>query len=88
MTARHPAPGELDPIETASRDEITALQLTRLRATLQRAYDNVPHYRRAFDAKGVHPNDLKSLARPVEVPVHGEERPARQLPLRHVRRAA
>ncbi|WP_422087980.1 phenylacetate--CoA ligase PaaK [Variovorax sp.] len=62
MTARHPAPGELDPIETASRDEIAALQLTRLRATLQRAYDNVPHYRRAFDAKGVHPDDLKSLA--------------------------
>ncbi|MDH6168493.1 phenylacetate-CoA ligase [Variovorax boronicumulans] len=62
MTARHPAPGELDPIETASRDEITALQLTRLRSTLQRAYDNVPHYRKAFDAKGVHPNDLKSLA--------------------------
>ncbi|MGJ7529269.1 phenylacetate--CoA ligase PaaK [Variovorax sp. GB1P17] len=62
MTARHPAPGELEAIETASRDEITALQLTRLRATLQRAYDNVPHYRRAFDAKGVHPNDLKSLA--------------------------
>ena len=62
MTARHPAPGELEPIETASRDEITALQLTRLRATLQHAYDNVPHYRKAFDAKGVHPNDLKSLA--------------------------
>ena len=62
MTARHPAPGELDPIETASRNEITALQLTRLRATLQRAYDNVPHYRKAFDAKGVHPDDLKSLA--------------------------
>ena len=53
MTARHPAPGELEPIETASRDEIT---------TLQHAYDNVPHYRRAFDAKGVHPEDLKSLA--------------------------
>ncbi len=62
MTARHPAPGELDPIETASRDEIAALQLSRLRATLQRAYDNVPHYRKAFDAKGVHPDDLKSLA--------------------------
>lgn len=62
MTARHPAPGELEPIETASRDEITALQLRRLRATLQRAYDNVPHYRKAFDAKGVHPDDLKSLA--------------------------
>ena len=50
MTARHPAPGELEPIETASRDEIAALQLSRLRATLQRAYDNVPHYRKAFDA--------------------------------------
>ncbi|MEJ1129732.1 phenylacetate--CoA ligase PaaK [Variovorax sp. CCNWLW225] len=62
MTARHPAPGELEPIETASRDEIAALQLSRLRATLQRAYDNVPHYRKAFDAKGVHPDDLKSLA--------------------------
>jgi phenylacetate-CoA ligase len=62
MTARHPAPGELEPIETASRDEITALQITRLRATLQRAYDNVPHYRKAFDAKGVPPDDLKSLA--------------------------
>lgn len=62
MTARHPAPGELEPIETASRDEIAALQLSRLRATLQRAYDNVPHYRKAFDAKGVHPQDLKSLA--------------------------
>ncbi len=62
MTARHPAPGELDPIETASRDEIAALQLTRLRATLQRAYDTVPHYRKAFDAKGMHPGDLKSLA--------------------------
>ncbi|MDR6885785.1 MULTISPECIES: phenylacetate--CoA ligase PaaK [Variovorax] len=62
MTARHPALGELDPIETASRDEIAALQLSRLRATLQRAYDNVPHYRKAFDAKGVHPQDLKSLA--------------------------
>jgi phenylacetate-CoA ligase len=62
MTARHPAPGELEPIETASRDEITALQIRRLRATLQRAYDNVPHYRKAFDAKGVHPEDLKSLA--------------------------
>jgi len=62
MTVRHPASGELDPIETASRDEITALQIRRLRATLQRAYDNVPHYRKAFDAKGVHPEDLKTLA--------------------------
>ena len=59
MTAR---PSQaLDPIETASRDEIEALQLQRLRWTLQHAYDNVPHYRQAFDAKGVHPSDLKEL---------------------------
>ena len=57
-----PDPGALDPIETASRDEITALQLQRLRSTLQRAYDHVPHYRQSFDAKGVHPDDLKQLA--------------------------
>ncbi|MCY7305922.1 MAG: phenylacetate--CoA ligase [Rhodoferax sp.] len=52
----------LDPIERASRDEITALQLHRLRATLSSVYRKVPHYRRAFDAAGVHPDDLKSLA--------------------------
>jgi len=62
MTAKTPAPGELDPIETASRDEIAALQLSRLRTTLRRAYDNVPHYKKAFDAKGVHPDDLKQLS--------------------------
>ncbi|WP_120966044.1 phenylacetate--CoA ligase PaaK [Comamonas sp. lk] len=48
-------------IETASRDEIEALQLQRLRWSLQHAYDHVPHYRQAFDAAGVHPADLKSL---------------------------
>jgi phenylacetate-CoA ligase len=57
-----PAPGELDAIETASRDEIAALQLQRLRWSLQHAYDHVPHYRRAFDEKGVHPSDLRTLA--------------------------
>ncbi|MCB4788918.1 phenylacetate--CoA ligase PaaK [Delftia sp. Lp-1] len=57
-----PAPGELDPIETASRDEIASLQLQRLRWSLQHAYDNVPHYRRAFDEKGVHPSDLRTLS--------------------------
>ena len=50
-----------DPIERASRDEITALQLQRMRATLSHAYRNVPHYRAAFDAVGVHPDDLKTL---------------------------
>ncbi len=53
---------DLDPIEIASRDEITALQLTRLRWSLGHAYANVPHYRQAFDAAGVHPDDLKTLA--------------------------
>ena len=62
MDARNHSTPVLDAIETASRDEIEALQLQRLRWTLQHAYDNVPHYRKAFDAKGVHPSDLKTLA--------------------------
>jgi phenylacetate-CoA ligase len=62
MPVKQPAPGDLSPIETASRDEINALQLQRMQATLQRAYDNVPHYRKAFDAAGVRPGDLKQLS--------------------------
>jgi len=62
MPVKHPAPGDLEPIETASRDELTALQLQRLRQTLAHAYQNVAHYRAAFDAQGVHPSDCKSLA--------------------------
>jgi phenylacetate-CoA ligase len=54
-------PEGLEPIETASRDEISSLQLERMRWSLRHAYDNVPHYRTAFDARGVHPDDLKSL---------------------------
>ena len=60
---QHSTPTDLlDPIERASRDEITALQLRRLQVTLRSVYSNVPHYRKAFDAAGVHPDDLKSLA--------------------------
>ncbi|WP_341891977.1 phenylacetate--CoA ligase PaaK [Variovorax sp. YR752] len=62
MPVKHPAPGDLEAIETASRDELQSLQLQRLKWSLRHAYDNVAHYRRAFDAKGVHPDDLKSLA--------------------------
>ncbi|MFZ9428111.1 MAG: phenylacetate--CoA ligase PaaK [Burkholderiaceae bacterium] len=62
MDVRPPAPTDLDPIERASRDEIAALQLQRLQWSLQHAYDHVPHYRRAFDEKGVHPSDCRSLA--------------------------
>ena len=57
-----PKPGDLSAIETASRDEIEALQLGRMRWSLTHAYTNVPHYKQSFDAAGVHPDDLKSLA--------------------------
>jgi phenylacetate-CoA ligase len=62
MVQRTPSPQDLEPIERASRDELQALQLERLKWSLRHAYDNVKHYRDAFDAKGVHPDDLKSLA--------------------------
>jgi phenylacetate-CoA ligase len=53
---------DLDPIEIASRDEIAALQLRRLKTTLALAYATVPHYRAAFDAAGMHPDQVKGLA--------------------------
>ena len=62
MRLNRTAPEGLDPIETASLDELQALQLQRMRWSLQHAYDHVPHYRAAFDARGVQPGDLKSLA--------------------------
>ena len=62
MPVKKPMPGDLEPIETASRDEISALQLQRLKWSLQHAYDNVPFHKKAFDDKGVHPSDLKTLA--------------------------
>ena len=51
----------LDPIETASIDELRQHQLERLRWSLNHAYNNVPLYRQRFDALGVHPDDIKSL---------------------------
>ena len=62
MSVKRPAPGDLEAIETASRDELQALQLQRLQWSLQHAYDNVAHYRQVFDAAGVQPTDCKSLA--------------------------
>ena len=56
-----PPRASLDPIEIASRDEIEALQLERLKWSLSHAYENVAHYRRAFDAAGVHPDDCQRL---------------------------
>src|SRR4051812_7460533 len=52
----------LDGAERASRDEIIALQPRRMAWTLAHAYENVAHYRTAFDAKGVHPSDFRQLS--------------------------
>jgi phenylacetate-CoA ligase len=52
---------KLEPIETASLDELRALQLPRLQWSLRHAYENVAHYRESFQAAGVHPQDLRSL---------------------------
>jgi len=52
----------LEPIERASRRKLRDLQLARLKWSLKRAYEKVPHYRRKFDAAGVKPGDLKTLA--------------------------
>ncbi|GHE01731.1 phenylacetate-CoA ligase [Defluviimonas sp. 20V17] len=57
-----PKKGDLDPIEIASRDEISALQLQRMRWSLRHAYDNVAFYKQSFDNAGVHPDDLRGLA--------------------------
>jgi len=63
MTAK-PSPNAalLEPIEKASRDEISALQLERLKWSVRHTYDNVAPYRAKCVAKGVHPDDLKTLS--------------------------
>jgi phenylacetate-CoA ligase len=62
VTTRFPDRATLEPIELASRDELEALQLERLRWSLRHAYENVSHYHTAWDAAGVHPDDLRTLA--------------------------
>lgn len=49
-------------IESATSEELRSLQLERLKWSLHHAYDNVPHYRGAFDAAGVSPDDCRTLA--------------------------
>ena len=61
MTCRQPQPGDLEAIEIASRDEISALQLQRLQWTLTHSYNNVASFKQKCDSKGVHPSDLKTL---------------------------
>ena len=53
---------ELDDAERASRDEILALQTKRLAWSLAHAYDNVAHYKKAFDKAGVHPADFRQIS--------------------------
>ena len=57
-----PRPGDLEPIETASQDELQSLQLQRLQWSLHHAYANVAHYRAAFDEAGVQPGDVRELS--------------------------
>jgi phenylacetate-CoA ligase len=52
----------LEPIEKASIDELRALQLKRLKATLEHAYANSPVYRAKFNAAGLRPGDCRTLA--------------------------
>ena len=74
---------KLDPIETASIDELQALQTARLKWTLNHAYNNVPMYKRKFDAAGVHLTILTSW-RTCKIPVHHQAGSARQLPVRYL----
>ncbi len=62
MEDRTPPAGSLEAIERASMDELRALQLDRLRASVAHAYADVPHYRAAFESVGVHPDDVRALS--------------------------
>ena len=62
----------LEPIETASRDELQSLQFDRLRWSLRHAYDHVDHYRQTFDDAGVHPADLRNLSDLAAFPLMGK----------------
>ncbi|HEY7815318.1 MAG TPA: phenylacetate--CoA ligase PaaK, partial [Nakamurella sp.] len=72
MEDRTPDRQSLDAIERASVDELRALQLRRLQSSLRHAYEKVPHYRAAFDAAGVHPDDCKDLADLAKFPTTGK----------------
>ncbi len=64
---------QLEPIETASRDTLAALQIERLKKTLHTAYERVPHYRKKFAAAGAHPSDLKELSDLARFPFTGKD---------------
>ena len=68
-----PADQDVEPVTRASLDELRALQLDRLRWTLSHAYANVAHYKTAFDAAGLHPDDIKDLADLAKLPFTTKE---------------
>jgi phenylacetate-CoA ligase len=80
MHVAPPTKEMLDPIENASRDEISALQLERLQWSVRHAYDNVEEYRRSFEDKGIHPDDLKTLSDLAKFPFTGKEDLRRNYP--------
>jgi phenylacetate-CoA ligase len=61
VRAAVPDRSTLDREEVLDLEQLRALQLDRLRWSLRHAYENVPHYREAFDAAGLHPDDCRSL---------------------------
>ncbi|MEU4213542.1 phenylacetate--CoA ligase PaaK [Streptomyces sp. NPDC026206] len=69
MTDSHDLMGDRDAAEHMPREELTVLQLSRLRRTLRNAYDNVPFHRRSFDAAGLRPEDCRTLADLARFPV-------------------
>ncbi len=68
-----PDKSTLEPIERASRDEVEALQLERLKWTVRHAYENVARYKQKFDDHGVHPDDLRALSDIVKFPYTTKE---------------
>ncbi|GAB6900734.1 phenylacetate--CoA ligase [Kineosporia succinea] len=75
-----PRAGDLDAIETSSVDELRALQLERLRWSVRHAYENVAHYRAAFDAAGAHPDDVHQLSDLARLPFTTKEDLRRNYP--------
>jgi len=73
MPTYRPEPVALDPIETASADELRALQDRRLRETVRHAYDNSPHYRTVFNAEGIEPGDIDGIGDLARLPFTGKE---------------
>jgi len=74
---------DIEPIERASRDELAALQLSRLKWSLRHAYDNVAFYRAKCEAAGAHPDDLKSLADLARFPFTTKDDLRQAFPYRH-----